>query len=114
MLRYRIRPSAWKGNSANFAVTAFSEVLLTIILGSSYTRCCIAGVAWDPQSLSKTLGAKGRSPAEPRPSLLAFHWGGGSKGGKGCSGGGGTSRRKLRRKDRKSRGLCRGKKRPLS
>src|SRR5215217_5655140 len=57
---------------------------------------------------------KGQSPVEHRPSLLAFHWRGGSKGGKGCSGGGETSRKKLRRKGRKSRGLCRGKKRPLS
>jgi hypothetical protein len=42
-----IHPSAWKVNSAklDFRLTEFSEVRLTIILGSSYTRCCIAGVA---------------------------------------------------------------------
>jgi hypothetical protein len=35
--------SSGKAFSRNFTQTEFYEVRLTIILGSSYTRCCIAG-----------------------------------------------------------------------
>src|SRR5829696_218694 len=109
--------SGWSSKAhvhPNFLELRHGEVRLTIILGSSYTRCCIAGSHRPLRASLRPSAPRGPGlSAGLPPSLLAFHWAGGSKGGKGCSGGG-TSRKKLRRKARKSRGLCRGKKRPLS